>query len=236
MNVKLFIATPAFDGKVNVPYAICLAETALLLAKNHIQIEYRIVTSGSLLCAERNRLLQSFIDSDCTHILCVDSDLGWPAQCVISMLQKNLPFVAGVYPARGPQHVFTFRPFLLENGSIEMDQQRALLRMENIPAGFMLIKREVIQKMMDDHPETKYVPKDPSAPSGFALFNTEIENGEFWGEDYVFCRRARESGFQIWVDPMIEFNHAGNIAMLMNALTMKKEDAMDLPPSVPNEK
>ncbi len=229
MNSKIFIATPAFDGKVHVPYAICLAETTMLLAKNHILSEYRIVTSGSLLCAERNRLLQSFIDSDCTHILCIDSDLGWPAQSVIALLQKNVDFVAGVYPARGAEKAFTFRPCLQENGSIFVDKEKQLLKMDHIPAGFMLIKRAVIQKMMDDHPQLKFVPKDPKMPSGYALFNTEIEGGEFWGEDYIFCKRARESGFDVWVDPLIQFNHAGNIAMLADVLTDKPPQEQNAP-------
>lgn len=221
MNSKLFIATPAFDGKVHVPFAICLAETALLLAKNHIQTEYRVVTSGSLLCAERNRLLQSFLESDCTHILCIDSDLGWPAQAVIAMLQKNVDFIAGVYPARGPEKAFTFRPCLQENGAVVVDVEKQLLKMLHIPAGFMLIKRAVIEKMIADHPETKYVPKDPKIPSGHALFNTEIQDGEFWGEDYVFCGRATKSGFDIWVDPLIQFDHAGNVGMLAEVLSDK---------------
>jgi len=220
MNVKLFIATPAFDGKVHVPFAISLAETSVLCAKNHINVEYRVVTSGSLLCAERNRLLSSFLDSDCTHILCIDSDLGWPAQAVLAMLSKKVPFIAGCYPAR-TEKSFLFRPSVNENNSLVTDKERGLVKMEYIPAGFMLIERQVIEKMIETTPERKFTPKDPSIPSGHALFNTEIYEGEFWGEDFVFCRLAREAGFDIWVDPLIQFNHAGNIGMFAEVLTDK---------------
>jgi hypothetical protein len=30
----------------------------------------------------------------------------------------------------------------------------------------------------------------------------------------VFCRRARQAGIDIWVDPFIQFNHNGKIGML----------------------
>lgn len=224
MNVKLFIATPAFDGKVHVPYAISLAETTLLCAKNHIQVEYRIVTSGSLLCAERNRLIKSFLESDCTHMLCIDSDLGWPPQAVLALISKQEDFIAGVYPARG-QKAFLFRPVLEENGSIVSDANKGLLKMQYIPAGFMLLSRNLLETMVEKNPQTKFVPKDPTMPSGHALFNTEVREGEFWGEDYHFCRLARESGFDIWVDPMIQFDHAGNIGMLAEILTDKPQEA-----------
>lgn len=223
MNIKLFIATPAFEGKTTVPYSISLSETVSLLMKNHIQVEYRIVTSGSLLCAERNRLVKSFLESDCTHMLCIDADLGWPAQAVLALLSKKLPFVGGLYPAR-TEKAFLFRPCLKEDGSIVTDPEKGVLKMSYIPAGFMLIERSCLEKIISDHPETAFVPKDPRLPSGHALFNTEVYEGEFWGEDYVFCRRAVESGFDIWIDPLIQFDHAGNIGMFAEMLTEQKPE------------
>jgi len=220
MNSKLFIATPAFDGKVHVPFAIALAETFALCAKKHIGIEYRVLTSGSLLCAERNRLVKAFLESDCTHMLCIDSDLGWPAEAVVALLRKQEHFIAGCYPTRTDK-VFLFRPVVNEDQSLIVNQDKGLVKMSYIPAGFMLLTRELLEKMVKDNPDRNFVPKDPSNPPGCALFNTEIHEGEFWGEDYVFCRLARQSGFDIWVDPMIQFNHAGNIGMLAQVLTEK---------------
>ena len=90
--------------------------------------------------------------------------------------------------------------------------------MEAVPAGFMLIKRNVIEKMMKDNPKDYYCPKD-GGPDGHALFNTEMIDGEFWGEDYVFCNKARKSGFDIWIDPYIQFSHAGRVGMFAETLS-----------------
>ena len=43
--------------------------------------------------------------------------------------------------------------------------------------------------------------------------------GEFWGEDYVFCRRARQAGFKIWIDPSIKLDHAGIVGAFIECLT-----------------
>ncbi len=93
--------------------------------------------------------------------------------------------------------------------------------MEYIPAGFMLLKRCVLEKMIDHFPELYYIPKDESLKhtAGHYLFATELWNGEFWGEDYVFCRRAREAGFKIWIDPTIVLNHAGQSGAFVEILS-----------------
>ena len=222
--MKLMIATPAYDGKVHVQYAVALSETILLLAQNNIEVKINIPTSGSLLVAERNRILMAFMDSDCTHLLCIDSDLGWPAQAVLALIKHDEEFIAGVYPSRG-ENSFTFRAKLNEDSSV-VKNSKNLLGMQYIPAGFMMIKRSVIEKMQQKFPELYYEPKAESLKfaKGWYFFATEIWEGEFWGEDYTFCRKARECGVDIWCDPLIEFDHAGTRGMLVNALTDKKPE------------
>jgi len=231
MTPKIMLVTPAYDGQVHVQYAVALSETVLALSKEGVGLVSQINTSGSLLCAERNRLLEAFIKSDCTHVLCVDSDLGWPAQAVVEMLKKDVDFVGGVYPSR-KDNVFTFRPVADSEGGIKVSD-KGLIEMKHIPAGFMLIKRKAIQKMRDFFPELYFEPKHETTKhlNGYCLFQTELRNGEFWGEDYVFCRLAREAGITIWVDPLIEFDHAGVRGSLIQVLTSDKSKAEQNPPN-----
>jgi hypothetical protein len=217
--MKVMIATPAYSGKVDIPYALSFSQTVQLLSTHQIKVQPFISASGSLLVAERNRIVQAFWESDCTHILCIDSDLGWPAQAVLAMLESEKEFVAGVYPARGVKNTFLFREEKSATGTFIVD--RHLIKMQYIPAGFMLLTRSAIQKMRDFHPDLYFEPKDKSVdnPSaGYCFFNTEVWDGEFWGEDFVFCRKAREAGVEIWVDPLIQFDHAGTVGMLAEAI------------------
>jgi hypothetical protein len=221
--MKLFIATPAFDGKVHVPYALSLSDTVMHLSTKNVPVMTLINVSGSLLCAERNRLLKAFLETDCTHILCIDSDLGWNPESVFTLLEKDVDVVVGCYPAR-QERIFLFRPAENEDKSLVVDFEKQLIKVEYVPAGFMLIKRDVIETMVHSFPETYFKPKDGKSPDGHALFNTEVREGEFWGEDYVFCRRIRECGFNIWADPQLMFNHAGVVGSLSEVLTDKRPE------------
>ncbi|PWU06763.1 MAG: hypothetical protein C5B43_01235 [Verrucomicrobia bacterium] len=218
---KIFIATPAFDGKVNVQYACSLCDTRLCMAANNIHTLVRINTSGSLLVRERNDLIKAFIETDATHMLCIDSDIGWNPTDVKKLIDYDEDFVAALYPARGPDKCFIFRGVYEDENKKMTISEKGLLQMEYIPAGFMLLKRCVLEKMIADFPELYYIPKDESLKhtAGHYLFATEIWDGEFWGEDYVFCRRARQSGFKIWIDPTIELDHAGTRGAFIEALT-----------------
>ena len=216
--VKIMIGTPAFNNNVTVPYALSYANTINLLASQGISVQEHIRSSGSLLCAERNRIVQDFWESDCTHLLCIDADLGWPAQAVIAMLDAKKEFIVGCYPARGSEKSFIFRPYPNPDGTIV--QEKHLLRMMYVPAGFMLIARSTIEKMREKHPHLYYEPKDPrnNPEPGFAFFNTEV-----WKEDFIFCRYAMEAGVEIWADPLIQFDHAGTVGMLLDALRPMKD-------------
>lgn len=222
---KVFIATPAYSGLVHAPYTMSLLTTCRLLSEANIDIHICIKTSGSLLVAERNSLIEAFWNSDCTHMLCIDSDLGWNPQQVPMLLSKNEDLIAGCYPSR-VENSFIFRPVFNEQKQVTSNE-KGLIEMEYTPAGFMLISRHAISMMRDRFPELKYEPKyednDPDKNKGYAFFNTEIWNGEFWGEDYYFCRKVREAGIKIWCDPTLQFDHAGKKGCLMEVLTLSKE-------------
>jgi len=220
-KLKIMIASPCSEGVVTIPYCLSYGNLFHMLLENNIDVHPLIVEGSSLLVSERNRLIEAFWKSDCTHILCVDSDLGYPPQAVLAMLQEEKDMIVGVYPARSKtENSFLFRPALNEDGSLIID--RHLIKMEYVPAGFMLISRECIRKLRDFYPELYYCPKDKKmkelSGDAYAFFNTLLIDGEFYGEDYVFCKRVIDAGMEIWCDSLIQFDHAGKKGMLCDCI------------------
>jgi hypothetical protein len=69
--------------------------------------------------------------------------------------------------------------------------------------------RAVLEKMIEARPELKYF-NDTYNRDEYALFDFELAEGQYFGEDYTFCRRARANGFTIFVDPEITLPHVGS--------------------------
>lgn len=230
MKKTVFIGTPAYQGQVHVQYALALLDTNELLKANGYEVMIRVPIGGSLLVADRNRLVEMFWQSGADYMLCIDSDLAWDPQAVMRFINADKDFCAGVYPARKGR-TFTFRPAVHDDNRIVMCPATKLLKMQYVPAGFMLFKREVIKTMRDKYPELYYSPKDDRSQteSAYCFFDTEVWQGEFWGEDYVFCRRARNAGFDIWCDPTIQFNHDGVCGSLIETLTDDPTKAEKIP-------
>lgn len=213
----VLICTPAYSGQVYAQYAASLADTTFLLRTHGVEVSTHISSGSSLLSAERNRIVEQFWHSPATHLLCIDSDLGWPAQAVLAMLDSKRDFVCGVYPTRSGERSFLFRPSKDDAGRPIQDKH--LLRMEYVPAGFLLLSRDCIAKMRESRPDLLCTPRDGDVSRSFyAFFDTEVYESEYWGEDFVFCRRAREAGIEIWCDPLIEFDHAGVRGALIQCL------------------
>lgn len=218
---KIFIATPAYEGKVAVTYASALADTRLYLALNGIESMVRMYVAGALLVTARNELVKAFLETDATHMLCIDADIAWLPESVKKLIDCNEDFVGALYPARGKRS-YVFRG-VYGNEKQMTYSDKHLLEMECIPAGFMLLKRCVLEKMIAHFPELYYEPLVPtqSDQKGYALFSTELWDGKFWGEDFVFCHRARQAGFKIWIDPKIALDHAGVVGAFIESLLSK---------------
>ena len=217
---KIFIGTPAYSGNVSVDYLISLVDTVRMLEFQGFEVQMAIPISGSLLIAERNKLLKKFLDSDADYFLGIDNDLGWDPRSVLRLIKSNKEFSGGCYPTRSEEkNFFFFRPILNEDSSIKICEETGLLEMEYIPAGFILLKKSAIEKMIKKFPEKYYCPKKNDSEDGYCLFETEVWEGEFWGEDYVFCRRAREAGLKIYIDPSFNFKHGSNSGNILQILT-----------------
>ena len=128
---KVFIATPAYDGKVHVQYAIALVDVSKLLEMHGFEPMIRMPVGGSLLVADRNRLIEMFWQSGAEYLLCLDSDLGFDPRTVLRLISANKDFSGGVYPSRDGKG-FNFRPIVDEDSKIVNCKDTGLLKMEYI--------------------------------------------------------------------------------------------------------
>jgi hypothetical protein len=207
---KLMLAIPCYDGKVNIKTAFAIAQLVPKLDKMGVQIHLAHLSGCSIISKARNKLVRNFMETECTDLLFVDADVIINVDAVTRLLalSTDKDVVAGTYPRRATDAKFFLDFYLDKDNQLEFDEN-GLMRVESVATGFMLIRRHVIEHMMEKHPEWKYE-GDGDGETEYAIFDFLLIDGKYIGEDYAFCRRAREEGFKIYLDPTISLPHIGS--------------------------
>jgi hypothetical protein len=121
--------------------------------------------------------------------------------------------------------------FVVNLDPTNLEVNQGLLQVKHLGTGFMMIKRNALEKMCDAFPELKY-DDDINCLQGtendhlYAFFNCEIHKlsakKHYLSEDYLFCKRWTDLGNKIYADITVPLTHtgthsfAGNFAVAHN--------------------
>lgn len=203
---KLFVAIPTYDGKLSIKLAYTLAALMPMAMKHGISVKLGHVSGCSIITMARNMLVDQFLQSDCTELLFIDSDvLAKPEDILRLMAQSgDKDITAGSYPRRAKDRKFFMDLYFDEKDELEFDG--ALMRIQRVGTGFMLIRRNVIEHIAEK--SQKYLGQDGTGQVA-NVFEFTMLDGKFVGEDYSFCDKARAEGFKVWLDVEISLPHVG---------------------------
>ena len=207
---KLFIALPAYDFKVSLKLAISLARFAQEAPKHGVEIAIGSICGCSVVSRARNLLVQDLMESDCTDLLFIDSDINFQADDVFRLMawlsEPYIGIAAGVPRTRKTDKVYIAKLDQDEDG-LTMNPM-GLVRAKRVATAFMMVKREVFETLINAHPEWKY--EDVNTGRHLhAVFDFKVTPEGYMGEDFLFCDRAIEHGYEVWIDPTIKLGHMG---------------------------
>ena len=162
----------------------------------------RDLTGISLISLARNLFAKFFLESKCDYLFFYDSDIVcYNPEAIDLLVRDNLAIVAGPYVYKGLPVKPAFR---LWSCKICIDPENAkkydlrgeqVILAKYVSSGFMLVKREVVVNLCE---KNKY----PFMP----LVNAE---GEYLSEDWAFCERAQQSGYDCYLDARVDLGHLG---------------------------
>lgn len=207
-NIHAFIATPAYDGKVNSEYAGSLAESFRDAALLGVKTTQCVMGNGAFIDLARNIFVRIFLESECTHLFFIDADLKWESRAFLSLLTAGLPVCAGAYPKRQTPEEYPMR-FVAGEGGKGLTMRGDWIMCDRVATGFLCIERSVVEKMAEKAP--KIIDKNPHCPQPPTprLFYTYMqEDGRFVGEDFAWAKDYCEQfNDYIWVYPDFTFTH-----------------------------
>lgn len=221
-HVKLFIATPAFGHQVTTNYANSLLK---FVSTSHprlaVATAIHMQSGMALVTQARNNCVAYFLNSDCTHFLFIDADIGFEPEAIFRLIEKDVPLCLTPYPVKGygKDNQLQFIVHFPDKNNIKIGKD-GFAEIIAGPTGFMMIKREVFTKLGEKYPERKTVNKQlvgskvESMDKGwYTFFETaqDPENG-YLGEDIAFCRLWTNIGGKIYADTQTPLTHFGSHA------------------------
>ena len=180
---KLFVAVPMYGGSCMGMF--CRSTNDLSAAAVHYGIDLRFyyLFNESLITRARNYCVDEFMRSDCTHMLFIDSDIGFDAKDVLTLLalmSDDSPYdvLCGPYPKKCISWekikqavdlgVADTDPNVLERfvgdyvfnpagGQTQIKIDEPVEVMES-GTGFMMIRRSTFEKYAEAYPQYWYRP------------------------------------------------------------------------------
>jgi cellulose synthase/poly-beta-1,6-N-acetylglucosamine synthase-like glycosyltransferase len=159
----------------------------------------------------RNLPVKDLLESECTDLLFIDSDINFEPEDVYRLMawtsDPKKGIVGGVPRTRSDNKVYIASLDYDDNNDLTMDNM-GLVRAKRLATAFMMVRRDVFTTLVDAHPEWSYYDTRTDRTLS-AVFDFKLTDEGYMGEDYLFCDRAREHGFEVWVDPTIKLGHMG---------------------------
>ena len=208
---SLFIALPAYDFKVSLKLAVSLAKFSRASAEHGIDIQIGSICGCSVVSRARNLLAKDMLESKCDFLLFIDSDINFEPDDIFRLMawgtDPKKGIVAAVPRTRNESKVYIATLDYDANGDLTMNGM-GLVRAKRVATAFMLVRREVFETLEKKHPEWAYYDSKTDRTLS-CMFDFQLADEGYIGEDFLFCDRVRSHGFEVWIDPSITLGHMG---------------------------
>jgi hypothetical protein len=233
---SLFVATPV-HSECSIHYAQALLNLQKYCFKKNVKLWFQIMKS-SLVTQGRNMCVSAFLQQKkATHLLFVDSDISFNESAPERLVACDKDVISIPYPLKDMNwdkgmHMinegkikeakdlrnkgFYRYPMKVEDNSA-IKIKNGVIKVEHSPTGFMLIKREVILKMIKAYPEMRIDQeqiingKNEKLPDFWNFFDTQFDpvKHTYTGEDFAFCQRWKDIGGECHAWIMDHITHIG---------------------------
>lgn len=183
-KVKIMVCMPN-TGSVNIHTVQGLIS---LIKEEYAKFAYCFIT-GSDISDQRNKCVEYALHEKADYVLWVDSDMKFNPEDFRQLIADDKDIVTGLYFTKSDHPVPTIFS--------RIEGQQAFVPIKNYPeglfkigycgSGFILVKSDVYRKIGKD-------------------YYTHIDNVS---EDFSFCERALQNGFDVWCDSTIKVGHVG---------------------------
>ena len=216
---SIFVATPV-HSECSIHYTQALLELQKVAFQKKIKIKFQLMKS-SLVTQGRNLCVAGFLESDFTHMLFIDSDIYVQAESILKMIERDKDVISIPYPLKTMMWdkaldrindnqiknikdlktaLNTYPMRVADDKDIKVN--KGVMEVTHSPTGCMLIKRDVINKLIKAYPDKGIVQKTVingeyvDKPHMWNFFDCihDPETKTYLGEDFSFCKLWKDIG------------------------------------------
>ena len=180
---RLFVAVPMYGGQCAGMFTRSIADLSAICTKYNIPLQLFFLFNESLITRARNYCVDEFMRSEATHLMFIDSDIGFNPQDVIALLamqsdDSSYDVIGGPYPKKciswekikqavdkgmadeNPNNLekyvgdYVFNP---KGGQKEIPINQPVEVLE-IGTGFMMVRRKTFEDYQRSFPHLWYKP------------------------------------------------------------------------------
>ncbi len=204
--MKVYLAIPT-TGNINGKLAKQLLDLQMdCIFKDEFEVSIKYHNGIPLDC-NHNKIVKDFLETDSDYLLLVEDDVsvkGGIHNAIKRLIKSNKPIVNGLICI---QYLGKIRPVIIKTvdgkgeyvDEFDAEPERDI-KVHASGLAFTLIKRDVLVHMRKKGPVFKY----PYDEDGIVIQT----------EDVYFCHRAKELGYDVWVNTGVLCNHHKTVNLM----------------------
>ena len=208
--MSVLFATPCYGGMMLAPFVQSMMRMIETARDVNLPCDWLLRYNESLIQRARNGIASYFLwETEYDRLMFIDSDIEFSPDDVAKLWNMDADVAVGIYAMKKPgKDVYAG---WVNGEQVLADRLDGITALDYAGTGFMMIKREVLDRMYKEWPERRH--EEGDTIRAFTWFDPRVVNtgsGEFYAsEDYAFCLDWRQLGGEILCDPSIRLKHYG---------------------------
>ena len=169
-----------------------------LIARGGYDFHFALAEHGYTIAENRVVCAVQALNNKSDYMLFIDDDMVFPPETLDILIKQDKDIIGPAYRGRTIESKRTAA--LLEGGFVDLDETtedkyKKTFECNAKGTGVLLIKMEIFKKM--------------KRPWFDFIYDKKVGICTL-GEDYFFCKKAKELGYKVWCDPTIRIGHLGD--------------------------
>lgn len=202
---KVLIATPAYDGRLDVWYTTSLVNAVRVAQANDIFLHPVFMSYDALIQRARNDLFRLAVEGDYDDMIFIDSDLEFDPMWIMELLSYKEDIVDGYQVVGGTYRKKTddAELYAIKTQNL-VPNKDGLIKVDALGTGFVRLSKKAFTALWD-----AATPYQNEGREGRMVCDVQVVDGELVSEDNVLFLKLKSLGIEAWLAPHMTCVHIG---------------------------